>query len=50
MRRAIATALILAPVLAGCDMPQPFRHAEPNPLLRVGSRAGVVVAPLARAP
>lgn len=50
MKRHLAALLLLAPALAGCDMPQPFRHVEPNPLLRVGARGGVIVAPVPGAP
>jgi hypothetical protein len=42
----------LLPVLSltACDMPQPFRHTERNPLLVIGSKAGAMVRPIANAP
>lgn len=41
-RRAVLIGLL---AVAACEMPQPFRHTERNPLLTIGSRAGAVVRP-----
>lgn len=48
MRRLLAALAVAA--LAACEMPQPFRHQEPNPLLTIGPRAGMVVMPVVAAP
>lgn len=43
--------IMAAALLAACgELPQPFRHVEANPLLTVGTRAGVVVQPVAAVP
>ena len=47
MKRLLFLVLM---VLSACEMPQPFRHTEPNPLLTIGSRGGAVVRPIAEAP
>lgn len=49
MKRWLLSGVALL-VLAACEMPQPFRHTERNPLLTIGSRAGAMVRPMADMP
>ncbi len=49
MKRLLPLVVMLA--VAGCgELPQPFRHTGDNPLLDPGTRAGIVVLPVAAAP